>query len=127
MPLAAYAVWAGGEMQISLALGHSSDPTRPLLQGARLTALDLSDGMVAVARERAATFAPGAPARFLVAGAEDGEPRVSGCWAEPAALSSWRTTPRVRTTPFTCGTQASLTSAIFTTGPSSRSLGSPRR
>jgi ubiquinone/menaquinone biosynthesis C-methylase UbiE len=57
-----------------------------LRRGARLTALDVSPGMVELARARAGRFRPGAEARFVVGAAEQtGLPdesfeRVVGKW-----------------------------------------------
>jgi len=59
-----------GREVLELGCGDGSLSLALLERGARLTALDLSPGMVAVARARAERFAPGAPARFIAAGAE---------------------------------------------------------
>lgn len=59
-----------GREVLELGCGDGSLSLALLERGARLTALDLSPGMVAVARARAERFAPDASALFLAASAE---------------------------------------------------------
>lgn len=65
---------AAGEVQgrdvLELGCGDGGLSLALLARGARLTALDLSPGMVAVAEARARRFRPEASARFLAASAE---------------------------------------------------------
>jgi SAM-dependent methyltransferase len=90
-----------GRRVLELGCGTGDLSLELLRRGARLTALDVSPASVALLRERAERFMPGAPLRPLVAGAEEtgleagSVDRVVGKWIlhhadAPAALRELR-------------------------------------
>jgi ubiquinone/menaquinone biosynthesis C-methylase UbiE len=60
-----------GQRVLELGCGTGDLTLQLLAAGARVTALDLSERMVAIARQRSETFAPGTEATFLAAPVEE--------------------------------------------------------